>query len=157
MPVPFEATTIKSWYQTGDQPTQQQFADWIDTMFYQISSMQNTIDELVAATAADTRRPIAGGHFIAGNPCTVISLFGVSSIVRVGQTGASPNILQNIHVNFTVPFADEFYQAQFYIVGPNGTNIVEFAFLSDVAEQTAGYCFVKFTTGTHVSFFIYRP
>jgi hypothetical protein len=49
MPVPFDATTIKSWYQTGDKPTQQQYHDWIDTMFYLVSDLQAQITALGAS------------------------------------------------------------------------------------------------------------
>lgn len=53
MPVPFTATQIKGWLETADQPTQQQFADWVDTMFHQdqqaFDTAQDALD-LVEAT-----------------------------------------------------------------------------------------------------------
>lgn len=48
MPVPFTATQIKAWFETGDVPTQQQFADFVDTIFHMVQQAQDQADAAVA-------------------------------------------------------------------------------------------------------------
>ncbi|NJM13078.1 MAG: hypothetical protein HC889_15525 [Synechococcaceae cyanobacterium SM1_2_3] len=52
MPVPFTATQIKAWFETADLPTQQQFADLVDTMFYMIQQANDTAAAAVATADA---------------------------------------------------------------------------------------------------------
>lgn len=48
MPVPFTAAQIKAWFETADVPTQQQFADFVDTMFHMVQQANDTADAAVA-------------------------------------------------------------------------------------------------------------
>lgn len=54
MPV-VDIATLKSYFQTGDTPTEAQFIDLMDTLF---SMVQNTGDQ----TSIILRDPAAGGH-----------------------------------------------------------------------------------------------
>lgn len=55
MPVPFTATQIKAWFETADVPTQQQFADFVDTLFHMVQQANDTADA-AKALAANTAK-----------------------------------------------------------------------------------------------------
>ncbi len=48
MPVPYTAAELKARFETGDTPTQQDFADLIDTVFHMAQQAQDQADAAVA-------------------------------------------------------------------------------------------------------------
>lgn len=109
MPVPFDATTMKSWFETGDKPTQQQFADVIDTF---MAKFQEAIDAAEAAEDAVTTFLAAPGarakafvNTTVAAPPVVADSYGVSGVTSVGSGGGT----RTVRITFMSAFADTNY------------------------------------------------
>lgn len=107
MPIPTRAT-LKSYFETADQPTQTQFAALIDAMYDMAQEATDTAAaaETVAASAVD---------FVAANPgakvLVKISYSGATALWTVNkQFGCTVAIVGNVAtITFTAAFADVNY------------------------------------------------
>jgi hypothetical protein len=124
MPIPYDATNLKSRFQTGDKPTQQDYADLIDTMFHYLSDHGNRIVALEGQVAALSNLTGLAKVFVTVkaqvNPGAAIDdQYGVDSVQNGGQVGANddPDTLRNLRINFTNPFADNKYTVVAYASG----------------------------------------
>lgn len=108
MPIPESAATLKSYFQTGDKPTQAQFADFIDTMY---ALFQEAIDTAEAAEAAVTALTSSGflakafANTTAAAPPVVAESAGIASITSISLGGGQ----RTIRITFTTAFADTNY------------------------------------------------
>ncbi len=112
MPVPYSQNNLKGRFQTGDTPTQQDFADLIDTLFYLNQVALDTSAAAVASAAAalaDSGRMMWSTQVSPGIVFTNDIEINIASIVH---TGTAPNGVTGLYrVTFTTPFTNAFYVA----------------------------------------------
>jgi len=108
MPIPQDEVTLLSYFETGDKPTQAQYAELIQTMF---ALVQEAFDEAAAATAvaeaAEERAPKAlanATHPGAGTTYTLTYQHNIANI----QTLAGPKT----RITFTEALNDTDYVVQ---------------------------------------------
>lgn len=118
MPIPQSQATLRNFFNTGDMPTEAQFADLIDTMFYYTVSLQTQIDALVVASQATTP----------GAANVVVSATAVASPVFTGSRGVAsvtsistgpydqPHAVaaitfRRLRITFTTAYANTLYTA----------------------------------------------
>lgn len=113
MPIPFTASQIKAWFETADLPTQQQFADFVDTLFFMNQQAEDNATAAVAtANAAAAAMPLFGvvewGVSIAVPPyiftdlrsvgCSVSgALSGGNYVITVTPPASWPDLYQAVH------------------------------------------------------------
>jgi len=112
--VPQTETILKSYFETGDQPTQTQFEEFIGTMFYLYQLAQNTaVQASDNADDAVSHAPLAmvTARYVSGTAYTLDSQQNIASI----QTRrVSDSVLDNVgnlklRFNFTTPIVDANY------------------------------------------------
>ena len=109
MPVPFTATQIKAWFETADVPTQQQFADLVDTMFHMVQQANDTADAAVAlAELASQCFGLVTFTYVTGSVVsyTVNRVEGCS--VAVSYTGSNVSTYRQIALTITITPTDNF-------------------------------------------------
>src|SRR5271165_3076897 len=112
--VPQTATILKSYFQTGNFPTAEQFAEFVDTMFYLYNDALNQAqtDATNALNTALAGEPNVIAAFTLGlgfagpGPALVGSTVGVASWNAINQSGIQVTLV----VNFTKPFANLNYK-----------------------------------------------
>lgn len=151
MPIPTRAT-LKSYFETADQPTQVQFAALVDAI-YDLS--QFAIDESEAAVAAAEAIAAASikasGFFRLGQPAAftyptfpapVIYRENGCTIGIVQVDGSLTTIQATITVTLDVPAADAFYPVKFYSLGAGngqGTLLSEPVLVALTAKTAAAF------------------
>lgn len=141
MPIPQTQVNLRSYFETGDVPTQAQFAEFIDTMFYLYQQSQNTANAAVAAAAAATS---ATGRVLAkwtnaAVPVTVMSS-NTQSIVRTATAGG----FYTFRVTFLTPF-----NSVNYLVLPTITTGVGGTANPTILTKTTNYIDVQMVVGTY--------
>jgi hypothetical protein len=109
MPIPETQTNLKSFFETGDLPTQAQFAELIDTMFYLYNDAKDSADAAtaVAAAAVASAEAVSAPVIVqfTNDEFTnaIVGLAtGVASVVNIGA--------YNFRVTFTTPFLNTLYK-----------------------------------------------
>ncbi len=89
MPVPFTAAQMKAWLETGDFPTQQQFADIIDTMMHlnqqALDLAQDAVDTVTSSV------PLCSGLvkiFRGGPPISLTVVKQIRCAITLNGVGA---------------------------------------------------------------------
>lgn len=130
MPIPESQATLKSFFETGDKPTQAQFAELIDTMFYLYQAAQTAANAAVVtanAAMAATGLAMFSAPAVGGLGAAVVpdQQQNISSITYIGA--------QVYRVTFVTPFIN-----LRYLVAMT-TNLV-------VSAKNAGYIDVLMST-----------
>lgn len=120
MPIPFTASQIKAWLETGDHPTQQQFADWVDTLFYM---NQQALD---LATAADAAAAAAVAAVAARpGPKVLVALKNVAGTWTVAKQFGCTAVVSGFEiltVTFSTAFADTNYALLYSYSSSSGSS-----------------------------------
>lgn len=114
MAIPQSQATLKSYFETGDMPSQAQFAELIDTMFYLYnevvaSSAAAASDAADALDAVNNYGPKVLAKFTS-NGATVTLTAGslnVASVTKVAGSGVGPFTYR---ITFTTAFASGAYK-----------------------------------------------
>lgn len=107
MPVPESAATLKSFFETSDQPTQTQFGLLIDTFYYLYQDAKNTANTAVSianSAAALVPQALLKATWN-GASYTLTSQTNVASVTRPGGGGTA-----TFRVTWTVPFLNGDYK-----------------------------------------------
>ena len=106
--IPQTQTILKSYFQTGSEPTQDQFAEFIGTMFYLYQGTLNAANAAIAtADATQAAQAGAPGPVVIANivnNAVVGTLTGVTSWLQ--QAGFGSNWI----LTFAAPFANTNYK-----------------------------------------------
>ena len=103
MPIPESAAVLKSYFQTGDKPTQAQFADWIDTMFSIVQTATDAAEAAAAAAAAAQKLRVLL-VMTSNASMTIYENIGIDSVTVTAGVGT-----QIFRFNFTNAFPDTKY------------------------------------------------
>lgn len=156
MAIPQSQTTLKSYFETGDVPTQAEFAELIDTMFalYQdaidsADAAQAAADAAEAAALAGAAKAIVSATYNAG--WTIIGNdLNVDSITIVGGS---------VRVTFTEAFADANYVVVASVYGTVAFSSGALA-ITSVTQATGNVALTLNGTaglGARLSLAIYKP
>jgi hypothetical protein len=118
--VPQTQTILESYFQTGDMPTQDQFQEFIDTMFYLYEQMTEAAADAATAAAAATataNAALALAPAVLLQGTITISGGAVTGFTLVSQLNVAGFAAENsgggtgiIDVTFTTPFANADYK-----------------------------------------------
>jgi hypothetical protein len=106
MTIPQTQAVLLSYFQTGAEPTQDEFAEFIETMFYLYNEAVN------AAAAAQAAQAAAPG------PVVILSVTIAGGVATL--TGAQTNVAslvpsgENFALTFTTAFGNTTYKALFF-------------------------------------------
>lgn len=100
MPIPQDQAVLKSYFNTGDKPTEAQFAELIDTMFALYQDAKDTANGAVALIAAAAARYPRVYGYIKKVPPTLVNGYGIATVTT---------ITLGVRITFTTPFADTNY------------------------------------------------
>ncbi|HMJ90859.1 MAG TPA: hypothetical protein VK530_13645 [Candidatus Acidoferrum sp.] len=103
-----DITTLKSYFQTGDQPTQAQFGDVFDTMFALYQEAIDTAEAADDAVAAFIAGGVLAKAFVNSSvaaPPVVADSFNVDTVTSISTGGG----LRTVRITFDTPFADTNY------------------------------------------------
>jgi len=116
--VPQLESILKSYFETGDQPNQTQFEEFIGTLFALYVDAKTTANE-AAADAADavSHAPMAmvAAHYVSGTSYVLDAQSNVASIETRNISGSALSDVGNrkLRVNFTAPLASVDYVISF--------------------------------------------
>jgi len=108
MPIPQDQTVLKSYFETGDTPTQAQFAELIDTLFSLFQTAQTTAAAAVTtANAANTGRAMVRANVsnITTHTINTLMSVNVASISYISTSGG----FANYRMSFTTAYANTNY------------------------------------------------
>jgi hypothetical protein len=108
MPVPYSQANLKARFETGDIPTQQDYADLIDTFF----SLFQTAEDDAAAALVAANAAAAGLAAWSGSFTTATVTFTETmnrNIASVTPTIVGVGVAWDLRFNFTVAFANANY------------------------------------------------
>ena len=128
--IPQTEPVLKSYFETGDKPTEDQFVEFVGTMFHndQVTQGQAAAAEATAdaALAAATTAALLKATFVAiGTNYTINAQKNVASVQFVATNS-------RLRINFTTPFADANYIIS---VTSNETTDTQLT----ISNQTTGY------------------
>lgn len=146
--IPQTETVLKSYFQTGDKPTQEQFEELIGTMFHLFTLAQDAADAAAAdAATALARAPLAllkattngvSGYTIEPGEVNIASV--VAS--NVGQSS------ETVRVTWDTPIDTDDYKvliSVFSSASPRQNNVT-------IVAQTTDYVDLRFAEDTPSSF-----
>jgi len=116
--VPQLESILKSYFETGDRPSQTEFDEFIGTMFYlYVDAKTTAIDAANDAADAVSHAPMAmvAAHYVSG---TSYAIDAQSNITSVETRRVSDSVLDNVgnrklRFNFTTPLASVDYVVSF--------------------------------------------
>jgi hypothetical protein len=150
MPIPQDQTVLKSYFETGDTPTQAQFAELIDTMFALVQAAQNTANAAQATAnslAASGALAKVFATVKADGPPVLEDGFGVSSVTSQALSSGQ----RTVRINFTTPRADNHYTIAVRAVA--GTTGVELDVV--LVARNAAFIDLKVLDGARLFFVMF--
>lgn len=141
--IPQTQTVLQSYFQTGDVPTQNQFLEFIGTMFYLYNATLSaanaaaadaaTVSEALPLAAVTATYPDNGNSTsfatIIGNPVNV------SAVTYQSTSGFTPNFIYQYSIHFTVPIS---YKSTQVRIGGTGVNIISESSSNIVVQVSEG-------------------
>lgn len=144
-------TTLKSWFETGDKPTQQQFWDWIDSFFHltdpiaqsSVTGLTAALNEKASQASVDALAPVildgsgstvnysSGGgrilHKVRIKSTSAITSLNIGTSVGGSQILAAENVAANNASIITLDFDIE-SATTIYFSGLSGTWNIKIVF-----------------------------
>lgn len=149
MPIPQTETILKSYFETGDQPNQAQFAELIGTMFYlfqqAMDAAETAQDDAASALARQPQALVKATYPGSGSSYTVDAAAINISSITVDTSGGSN--APKVRVTWTTPFSDATYRvfvSPFSAVSPRRNNV-------EIVAITQAYVELRFTNENAVT------
>ena len=123
--VPQTQTVLKSYFTTGAVPTETNYAELIDTMFYYVAAASSNATAAAASAASansvlSNAVPTSANFHISGNSVTLLSAYNIANITAT-HGGSSPNY----HYIVTCVFSNSFPTTNYFVYFPVPNDVTD--------------------------------
>jgi hypothetical protein len=169
MAIPQTQSNLKSYFNTGDQPTEAQFGELIDTMFYYLGDLQAQIGTLETSIAD---QPGLASVFLqttaVATPVTT-GYLGAASVVSTATrtlNDVTPGVgnvtMRTLRITFSTPFATTDYTVLAFSntarpVGSGSPAAVAHPLMPSQVGKNVAYVDIELKSGDALYLLIFHP
>lgn len=116
MPIPQDQVTLLSYFETGDKPTQAQYTELIETMFWLYQDAKDKAQQAAddaAEALSHAPQAMVAAHYVSGTSYTIDAQSNIASVTtrRISDSGLDNVGNIKLRFAFTTPMADALYVA----------------------------------------------